>query len=107
VISTGPYAVVQHSMYAGSFVLLLGTPLALGSYWVNHIMPGVNAKEPFWRGEIFSKTHAEKICRVVGWIVQKHFAANRPASARTGARFRRSRRKTERSEGGPCQTTAC
>jgi protein-S-isoprenylcysteine O-methyltransferase Ste14 len=33
VISTGPYAVVRHPMYAGAFLLMLGTPLALGSYW--------------------------------------------------------------------------
>jgi len=33
VISTGPYAVVRHPMYAGSFPILIGTPLALGSWW--------------------------------------------------------------------------
>ena len=33
VISTGPYAVVRHPMYASSLLYLLGTPLALGSYW--------------------------------------------------------------------------
>jgi protein-S-isoprenylcysteine O-methyltransferase Ste14 len=33
VISTGPYALVQHPMYAGSIVMLTGTPLALGSWW--------------------------------------------------------------------------
>jgi protein-S-isoprenylcysteine O-methyltransferase Ste14 len=33
VISTGPYAVVRHPMYAGGLVYLLGMPLALGSYW--------------------------------------------------------------------------
>jgi protein-S-isoprenylcysteine O-methyltransferase Ste14 len=33
VISTGPYAIVRHPMYAGSFLYLLGMPLALGSYW--------------------------------------------------------------------------
>jgi protein-S-isoprenylcysteine O-methyltransferase Ste14 len=32
-ISTGPYAVVRHPMYAGGLLYLLGTPLALGSYW--------------------------------------------------------------------------
>jgi protein-S-isoprenylcysteine O-methyltransferase Ste14 len=31
VISTGPYAAVRHPMYAGAFLLLLATPLALGS----------------------------------------------------------------------------
>jgi protein-S-isoprenylcysteine O-methyltransferase Ste14 len=33
VISTGPYALVRHPMYAGSFPILIGTPLALGSWW--------------------------------------------------------------------------
>jgi len=33
VISTGPYSVVRHPMYASGLLYLLGTPLALGSYW--------------------------------------------------------------------------
>jgi protein-S-isoprenylcysteine O-methyltransferase Ste14 len=33
VISTGPYAIVRHPMYASSSLYLLGTPLALDSYW--------------------------------------------------------------------------
>jgi protein-S-isoprenylcysteine O-methyltransferase Ste14 len=33
VISTGPYALVRHPMYASAFLYLAGTPLALGSYW--------------------------------------------------------------------------
>lgn len=33
VIATGPYAVVRHPMYAGALVMLVGTPLALGSWW--------------------------------------------------------------------------
>jgi protein-S-isoprenylcysteine O-methyltransferase Ste14 len=33
VISTGPYAIVRHPMYAGALLYLVGTPLALGSYW--------------------------------------------------------------------------
>jgi protein-S-isoprenylcysteine O-methyltransferase Ste14 len=32
VISTGPYAVVRHPMYAGGIVMFLATPLALGSW---------------------------------------------------------------------------
>jgi protein-S-isoprenylcysteine O-methyltransferase Ste14 len=32
VISTGPYAIVRHPMYAGVLPLLIGTPLALGSW---------------------------------------------------------------------------
>ncbi|MFI5251892.1 MAG: methyltransferase family protein [Bacteroidota bacterium] len=33
VISTGPYSLVRHPMYAGAMPLLLGVPLALGSWW--------------------------------------------------------------------------
>ena len=33
VISTGPYALVRHPMYAGALVMLLGMPIALGSWW--------------------------------------------------------------------------
>lgn len=33
VISTGPYALVRHPMYAGGLIMLLGIPIALGSWW--------------------------------------------------------------------------
>ena len=33
VISTGPYALVRHPMYAGVLVMIIGVPLALGSWW--------------------------------------------------------------------------
>jgi protein-S-isoprenylcysteine O-methyltransferase Ste14 len=33
VVSTGPYAVVRHPMYATALVMLLGIPIALGSLW--------------------------------------------------------------------------
>jgi protein-S-isoprenylcysteine O-methyltransferase Ste14 len=33
VISTGPYAIVRHPMYASALIYLVGTPLALTSYW--------------------------------------------------------------------------
>ncbi|MDD1695490.1 MAG: isoprenylcysteine carboxylmethyltransferase family protein [Methanoregula sp.] len=33
VISTGPYALVRHPMYLGISIMLLATPIALGSYW--------------------------------------------------------------------------
>ena len=33
VISSGPYALVRHPMYVGVLILVIGTPLALGSYW--------------------------------------------------------------------------
>lgn len=48
VISTGPYAIVRHPMYAGAFLYLVGTPLALGSLW--GLLP-IPAMMPFliWR----------------------------------------------------------
>lgn len=48
VIATGPYAIVRHPMYASGFLYLLGTPLALGSYWGLLALP---AMLPFliWR----------------------------------------------------------
>ena len=33
VISTGPYGVVRHPMYAGALLMLFFTPIALGSFW--------------------------------------------------------------------------
>jgi protein-S-isoprenylcysteine O-methyltransferase Ste14 len=33
VVSTGPYAIVRHPMYASALLYLVGTPLALGTYW--------------------------------------------------------------------------
>ena len=33
VISAGPYAIVRHPMYASALLYVLGTPLALGSWW--------------------------------------------------------------------------
>jgi protein-S-isoprenylcysteine O-methyltransferase Ste14 len=32
-VSSGPYALVRHPMYAGALLYLVGTPLGLGSYW--------------------------------------------------------------------------
>ena len=48
VISTGPYAIVRHPMYASALLYLVGTPLALGSYWG---MAPLAATMPFliWR----------------------------------------------------------
>jgi protein-S-isoprenylcysteine O-methyltransferase Ste14 len=48
IISTGPYAIVRHPMYASASLYLLGTPLALGSCW--GLVP-VAAMVPFliWR----------------------------------------------------------
>jgi protein-S-isoprenylcysteine O-methyltransferase Ste14 len=33
VVSTGPYALVRHPMYTGTLLLVLASPVALGSWW--------------------------------------------------------------------------
>ena len=33
VIATGPYSFVRHPMYVGVLVMMIGVPLALGSWW--------------------------------------------------------------------------
>jgi protein-S-isoprenylcysteine O-methyltransferase Ste14 len=33
VVSTGPYGLVRHPMYLGALIMLLGIPIALGSWW--------------------------------------------------------------------------
>jgi len=33
IVSTGPYAIVRHPMYAGAIIMLLGMPISLGSWW--------------------------------------------------------------------------
>jgi protein-S-isoprenylcysteine O-methyltransferase Ste14 len=39
IISTGPYGIVRHPMYAGALLMQLFTPLALGSYWGLLVVP--------------------------------------------------------------------
>jgi len=39
VISTGMYGLVRHPMYFGALFLLIGTPLALGSWWSLLLIP--------------------------------------------------------------------
>lgn len=39
VVSTGLYGVVRHPMYFGALFLLVGTPLALGSWWTLLLVP--------------------------------------------------------------------
>ena len=52
VIATGPYSVVRHPMYAGALFYLIGTPLALGSWW--GLVPFV-ATLPFLIWRIFDE----------------------------------------------------
>jgi len=48
VVSTGPYALVRHPMYAGALVLLVGIPISLGSWWGLPIIPAL-APVLIWR----------------------------------------------------------
>ncbi|WP_445166399.1 methyltransferase family protein [Mycolicibacterium sp. Dal123E01] len=42
VVSTGLYGLVRHPMYTGNVLILVGLPLALGSFWaLALVMPGV------------------------------------------------------------------
>lgn len=45
VISTGPYALLRHPMYTGVLIMVLGVPLALGSWWglliIAVVLPGL------------------------------------------------------------------
>lgn len=47
VVSTGPYAVVRHPMYTGLLIVLIGTPLALGSWWGLLLVPPMVAAIAF------------------------------------------------------------
>lgn len=41
-VSTGLYGLVRHPMYSGNVILMVGTPLALGSYWgLVFVLPGL------------------------------------------------------------------
>lgn len=33
VITTGPYSIVRHPLYVSGLIMMLGTPIALGSWW--------------------------------------------------------------------------
>lgn len=45
VTSTGPYAFVRHPMYVGVLIMIIGAPLALGSWWglgiIALVVPGL------------------------------------------------------------------
>ncbi|MCL2701943.1 MAG: isoprenylcysteine carboxylmethyltransferase family protein [Phycisphaerae bacterium] len=41
VVSTGPYAAVRHPMYSGALLMLLATPVAMGSWWGLTLFPPI------------------------------------------------------------------
>jgi protein-S-isoprenylcysteine O-methyltransferase Ste14 len=48
VISTGPYAIVRHPMYAGVLIMVVGAPLALGS-WLGLAVIAITVPVLVWR----------------------------------------------------------
>jgi protein-S-isoprenylcysteine O-methyltransferase Ste14 len=52
VISTGPYAIVRHPMYAGGVLMILATPIAMGSWW--GLVPAI-AGSPILIARIFDE----------------------------------------------------
>jgi protein-S-isoprenylcysteine O-methyltransferase Ste14 len=48
VVATGPYAVARHPMYAGGFLIIFGTPIALGSWW-GLVPAALMAAATIWR----------------------------------------------------------
>ena len=77
-ISTGPYAIVRHPMYAYAVLLILGTPLLLGSMWgllgVAFAMPLLAARafgeeELLMNGLQGYRDYADRVqFRLVPWI---------------------------------------
>jgi protein-S-isoprenylcysteine O-methyltransferase Ste14 len=55
VVSTGPYAIVRHPMYTGGLLLLVATPLAMGSWW--GLIPAI-AASPALIARIFDEESA-------------------------------------------------
>jgi protein-S-isoprenylcysteine O-methyltransferase Ste14 len=59
VVSTGPYALVRHPMYSGAILVLVGMPLALGS-WLGLLLEPLFIAWFAWRlldEEAFLRTH--------------------------------------------------
>ena len=51
VISTGPYALVRHPMYAGGLVMFLGISIALGSWWGLLVLAAMKMRRRQWNGQ--------------------------------------------------------
>jgi protein-S-isoprenylcysteine O-methyltransferase Ste14 len=54
VIATGPYSMVRHPLYVSGLIMMLGTPLALGSWW------GLLVFIPFMLGIVWRILDEEK-----------------------------------------------
>ena len=69
VISTGPYALVRHPMYAGAIKLFVGAPLLLGSWWGLLVLPvyliGIG-----WRARHEEKTLIDALPGYADYVAQ-------------------------------------
>ncbi len=78
VISTGPYSIVRHPMYAGMILMFLLTPLALGSLWgltIFSFLPVILVfrildEEQFLRKELpgYSEYCRKVQCRLIPYV---------------------------------------
>jgi len=72
VIATGPYAAVRHPMYSGALLMLLGTPVAMGSWWGLTLFPPITVPI-VWRLVLEERFLAKELsgytdyCRRVRW----------------------------------------
>lgn len=73
VVSTGPYALVRHPMYAGSLLMLLGVPIALGSWW------GLVAVMPLTAAIVVRLLHEERFLaeHLRGYAAYRHKVRHR------------------------------
>jgi protein-S-isoprenylcysteine O-methyltransferase Ste14 len=67
VVSTGPYAIVRHPMYAGAILVFIGAPLALGSWWGFLLIPLVIAVFA-WRLLSEEKFLRENLAGYAGYV---------------------------------------
>jgi len=78
VVSTGVYSLVRHPMYFGALILMVGTPLALGSWWALLITPLfvpilyfriANEEKVLVRDLPGYREYQQKVrCRLIPWI---------------------------------------
>lgn len=77
VITTGPYAIVRHPMYAGSLLYLVAMPVALGSWWGLVVFVAIL---PFLAWRLFDEEHFlsknlagyAEYCAKVRWRLLPH-----------------------------------
>jgi protein-S-isoprenylcysteine O-methyltransferase Ste14 len=73
VVSTGPYAIVRHPMYASALLYVVGTPLALASYWG---LIGVAVMLPFLIWRLFDEERM-LVASLRGYVEYQHKVRHR------------------------------